>query len=58
MVSLQNIEKSVFILEFSLRENYFIALVPWVLYKTTALRLLIKTVEMASFCNFTPLSKI
>ncbi|MFV0520012.1 MAG: hypothetical protein ACK5LY_07015, partial [Lachnospirales bacterium] len=42
-------EKSIFISEFSLRENDFVALVRRVLYKTTALRLLTKTVEMAFF---------
>ncbi|MFV0520231.1 MAG: hypothetical protein ACK5LY_08140 [Lachnospirales bacterium] len=36
MASLQNIEKSIFILEFSLSEKDFVALVPWVLYKTMA----------------------
>ncbi|MFV0518795.1 MAG: hypothetical protein ACK5LY_00840 [Lachnospirales bacterium] len=36
MASLQNIEKSIFISEFSLRENDFVALVRRVLYKTTA----------------------
>ncbi|MFV0518661.1 MAG: hypothetical protein ACK5LY_00165 [Lachnospirales bacterium] len=40
--SLQNIEKSIFISEFSLRENDFVALVRRVLYKTMALRLLTK----------------
>ncbi|MFV0518731.1 MAG: hypothetical protein ACK5LY_00515 [Lachnospirales bacterium] len=49
MASLQNIEKSIFISEFSLRENDFVALVRRVLYKTTALWLLTKIVEMASF---------
>ncbi|MFV0519582.1 MAG: hypothetical protein ACK5LY_04830 [Lachnospirales bacterium] len=49
MASLQNIEKSIFISEFSLRENDFVALVRRILYKTMALWLLTKTVEMASF---------
>ncbi|MFV0519208.1 MAG: hypothetical protein ACK5LY_02930 [Lachnospirales bacterium] len=42
MASLQNIGKSIFISEFSLRENDFVTLVRWVLYKTTALMLLTK----------------
>ncbi|MFV0519293.1 MAG: hypothetical protein ACK5LY_03360 [Lachnospirales bacterium] len=54
MDSLQNIEKSIFISEFSLREKDLFAIVPWVIYKTMALRLLIKTVEMASFFHFIP----
>ncbi|MFV0518991.1 MAG: hypothetical protein ACK5LY_01840 [Lachnospirales bacterium] len=57
MASLQNIEKSIFISEFSLRENDFVALVRRVLYKITVLRLLTKTVEMAYFCHFRRLSK-
>ncbi|MFV0520655.1 MAG: hypothetical protein ACK5LY_10345 [Lachnospirales bacterium] len=52
MASLQNIEKSILISEFSLSENDFVALVRRVLYKTTALRLLTKTVEMAFFLPF------
>ncbi|MFV0518887.1 MAG: hypothetical protein ACK5LY_01310 [Lachnospirales bacterium] len=58
MASLQNIEKSISISVFSLREKDFVALVPWVLYKITALRPLIKSVEMAYFCHFIPLSKV
>ncbi|MFV0520197.1 MAG: hypothetical protein ACK5LY_07970 [Lachnospirales bacterium] len=52
MASLQNIEKSIFISEFSLRENDFVALVRRVLYKTTALWLFDKNCGNGVFLPF------
>ncbi|MFV0519184.1 MAG: hypothetical protein ACK5LY_02810 [Lachnospirales bacterium] len=49
---MQNIEKSIFISKFSLRENDFVALVRRVLYKTMALWLFDKNCGNSVFLPF------